>query len=88
MIVNFIKTKEGKNLSKSAYKILEVLEKKKVISSSEIVSELHISTRAIHYSLRRLVERKIVDKRPFFEDMRQTRYSISESILVSYQQNN
>lgn len=87
MIVNYIKDKEGKNLSKSAYRILEIVEKKQITSAKEIVSELEISTRAIHYSLRRLVDRKILDRKPYLEDMRQTRYSLTESILSQYKNN-
>ena len=82
MLVNLIKDKEGKNLSKSAYKILEIIEKKKETSASEIGAELHISTRAIHYSLSRLVERNILEKKPYLEDMRQTRYFLTESIIA------
>ena len=83
LLVSFVKSKEGRNLSKSAYKILEIMEKKDNVSSaSEIISELNMSTRAIHYSLHRLVERNILERRPYLEDMRQSRYRVSETILV------
>lgn len=84
LVVKYIKDKEGRNLSKSAYKILEVIEKKEKTSASEIVSELKFSTRAIHYSLQRLVERDIINRQPFLDDMRQTRYCLSESILAEF----
>lgn len=83
-LVSFIKKKEGKNLSKSAYKILEIVEQKEVISASEIVNELEISTRAIHYSLQRMVERNILERKPYLKDMRQTRYSLSENIQLEF----
>ena len=87
-LVSLIKDREGRNLSKSAYRILEVIERKTVIeqktgtSASEIVKELDISTRSIHYSLRRMLERHILERRPFLEDLRQTRYSISENLIL------
>ena len=83
LLVNFVKSKESRNLSKSAYKILEVIEKKNNVSSaSEIISELDISTRAIHYSLQRLVERNILERYPYLADMRQSRYRVSDHILM------
>ena len=81
MAVDFIKTQEGKSLSGSAYKIIEMIEKKGLISASELTNELSISTRTIHYSLKRLMEAKYINKRPFLNDMRQTRYSISDEVI-------
>ena len=86
-LVSLIKDKEGRNLSKSAYKILEVIERKQVTSASEIVKELDISTRSIHYSLRRMLERNILERRPYLEDLRQTRYSISEKLITELEIN-
>ena len=81
MALDFIKNQEGKGLSGSAYKIIELIEKKGIISASELTDELDISTRTIHYSLKRLLEAKYINKRPFLNDMRQTRYTISEEII-------
>lgn len=81
MALDFIKNQEGKGLSGSAYKIIELIEKKGIISASELTDELDISTRTIHYSLKRLLEAKYINKRPYLNDMRQTRYTISEEIL-------
>ena len=86
-LVSLIKDKEGRNLSKSAYKILEVIERNHVTSASEIVKELDISTRSIHYSLRRMLERNILERRPYLEDLRQTRYSISEKLITELEIN-
>ena len=86
-LVSLIKDKEGRNLSISAYKILEVIERKQVTSASEIVKELDISTRSIHYSLRRMLERNILERRPYLEDLRQTRYSISEKLITELEVN-
>jgi DNA-binding MarR family transcriptional regulator len=83
MAVDFIKNQEGKALSGSAYKIIEIIEKKGFISASELTSELEISTRTIHYSLKRLLESKYINKKPFLNDMRQTRYSISDEVITS-----
>lgn len=79
-LVNLIRIREGNNLSKSAYKILEIIEKKEVISPSEIVDELDVSTRTIHYSLHRLLEYQILERKPYLGDMRQSRYKISEQL--------
>jgi len=79
-LVNLIKRKEGKNLSRSAYKILEILEQKETVSPSEIMKEMEVSTRTIHYSLRRLLERNILERKPFLGDMRKSRYMISEKL--------
>ncbi len=79
--MDFIKNQEGKGLSGSAYKIIELIEKKGIISASELTDELDISTRTIHYSLKRLLEAKYINKRPYLNDMRQTRYTISEEII-------
>ena len=84
MIVKFIREKEGRNLSKSAYKILEIFESQDVTSAKELTSHLDFSTRAIHYSLQRLVERKILDRKPYLNDMRQTRYTLSEIIQTQF----
>ena len=84
MLVKFIREKEGRNLSKSAYKILEIFEDKEITSASELTSQLEFSTRAIHYSLHRLVERKILDRKPYLNDMRQTRYTLSELIQAQF----
>ena len=81
MALDFIKNQEGKGLSGSAYKIIELIEKKGIISASELTDELDISTRTIHYSLKRLLEAKYINKRPYLNDMRQTRYTISEEII-------
>jgi len=81
MALDFIKNQEGKGLSGSAYKIIELIEKKGIISASELTEELPISTRTIHYSLKRLLEGKYINKRPYLNDMRQTRYTISEEII-------
>ncbi len=81
-LVNLIRKKEGKNLSRSAYKILAIIEQKEITSASEIVKEMDVSTRTIHYSLRRMLERNILERKPYLEDMRQTRYSISERLLT------
>ena len=88
LVVSYIKNKEGRNLSKSAYKILEVIEKKQTTSATEITAELKYSTRAIHYSLQRLVEREIIDRRPYLDDMRQSRYCLSENILAEFRLRN
>ena len=88
LVVNFIKDKEGRNLSKSDYKILEFIERQHSTSASEIVSELKFSNRAIHYSLQRLVEREIIDRRPYLNDMRQTRYCLSDLILTEFRARN
>lgn len=82
MLVEFVKNKEGRNLSKSAYKILEMFENKGENSISEIKSELDFSTRAIQYSLQRLTEKEILDKRPYLQDMRQSRYMLSETLIA------
>ena len=81
MAVDFIKNQEGKALSNSAYKIIELIEQKGLVSASEITNELEISTRTIHYSLKRLMEAKYINKKPYLSDMRQTRYSISDEII-------
>ena len=81
MAVDFIKNQEGNNLTGSAYKIIELIEKKGFISTSELTAELEISTRTIHYSLKRLMEAKYINKRPYLNDMRQTRYSISDEVI-------
>lgn len=81
LAVDYIKNQEGKSLSGSAYKIIEIIEKKGYISASELTNELNISTRTIHYSLKRLMEAKYINKRPFLNDMRQTRYSISDDLI-------
>ena len=80
MALDFIKNHDDK-LSTSAYKIIELIEKKGIISASELTNELSISTRTIHYSLKRLLEARYINKRPYLSDMRQTRYSISEEII-------
>ena len=80
MALDFIKNNEGKGLSVSAYKIIELIEKKGIISASELTNELDISTRTIHYSLKRLLEARYINKRPYLNDMRQTRYSISDEV--------
>lgn len=79
-LVNFVKIREGKNLSRSAYKILEIVEQKEVISPSEIIEEMEVSTRTVHYSLHRLLERNILERKPYLGDMRQSRYRISEQV--------
>lgn len=81
MALDFIKNQEGKGLSGSAYKIIELIEKKGIISAHELTDELDISTRTIHYSLKRLLDSRYINKRPFLNDMRQTRYTISDEIL-------
>ena len=81
MAVDFIKDQEGKSLTSSAYKIIELIEQKGHISTSELTAELNISTRTIHYSLKRLLEAKYISRRPYLNDMRQTRYSISDEVL-------
>ena len=81
LALDFIKTQAGKELSGSAYKIIELIEKKGIISASELTNELDISTRTIHFSLKRLLEGKYINKRPYLNDMRQTRYTISDEVL-------
>ena len=81
LALDFIKNQEGKGLSGSAYKIIELIEKKGIISATELTNELDISTRTIHYSLKRLLDGRYINKRPFLNDMRQTRYTISEEVL-------
>ena len=81
MAVDFIKNQEGNNFSGSAYKIIELIEKKGFISTTELTAELDISTRTIHYSLKRLLEAKYINKKPYLNDMRQTRYSISDDVI-------
>lgn len=81
MAVDFIKNKEGKSFTNSDYKIIELIEQNGHVSTSELTAQLNISTRTIHYSLKRLLEAKYINKRPNLNDMRQTRYSISEDVL-------
>lgn len=81
MAVEFIKDQEGKSLSGSAYKIIELIEKKGNASASELTKELDISNRTIHYSLKKLMEANYINKTPFLNDMRQTRYSINRSFI-------
>ena len=85
MLVEYVKDKEGKNLSKSAYKILQVFEERgknlDEISVSDLISSLDLSTRAIHYSLERLIQKEILNKRSLLEDMRQTRYKVSDNLI-------
>ena len=92
MLVEYIKDKEGKNLSKAAYKILQVFEDKEEnadeISVSDLISALDLSTRAIHYSLQRLIDHRILDKRPLLQDMRQTRYKVSETLIAQMKKTN
>lgn len=92
MLVEYVKDQEGKNLSKAAYKILQVFEEKEEkgneISVSDLISELDLSTRAIHYSLQRLIDKRILDKRPLLEDMRQTRYKVSETLIAQMNKTN
>lgn len=82
MAVDFIRGKEGKKLSSSAYKILEIIEKKGDVSATELTNELDVSTRTIHYGLKRLVEKGIIDRKPYLFDMRQTRYSLANSLMT------
>jgi DNA-binding MarR family transcriptional regulator len=81
MAVEYIKSREGRSLSNSAYKILEIIEEKGSINASDLTNELTVSTRTIHYSLKRLLEKSIIEKRPYLLDMRQTRYSLNKDIL-------
>lgn len=81
MAVDVIKSKEGRNLSNSAYKILEIIEEKGSINASDLTSELSVSTRTIHYSLKRLLEKQIIERRPYLRDMRQTRYSLTKDVV-------
>ena len=81
MAVDFIKSKEGRNLSNSAYKILKIIEEKGSINASDLTAELSVSTRTIHYSLKRLLEKSIITRRPYLQDMRQTRYSLNEEVM-------
>ena len=81
MAVEYIRLKEGRNLSNSAYKILEIIEKKGSINASDLTNQLTVSTRTVHYSLKRLLEKSIIEKKPYLLDMRQTRYSLNDEIV-------
>ena len=80
MIAEYLKNNEGLKLSKSAYKIIEIIEKKESVSASELVSELNVSTRTIHYSLQNLLKNNILNRQPYLPDMRQTRYTLNQAI--------
>ena len=81
MAFEWIKKQNSKSLSGSAIKILEILEKKEEVSASDLKNHLNCSTRTIHYALKTLQERKIIEKKPYLYDMRQTRYVIAKEIL-------
>jgi DNA-binding MarR family transcriptional regulator len=81
MAFEWIKKQNDKSLSGSALKILEILVKREEVSASDLKNHLNCSTRTIHYALKSLQERQIIEKKPYLYDMRQTRYVISRKLL-------
>jgi DNA-binding MarR family transcriptional regulator len=81
MAFEWIKNQSEKSLSGSALKILEILAKNEEVSATDLKNQLQCSTRTIHYALKTLQERQIIEKKPYLYDMRQTRYVISRHLL-------
>jgi DNA-binding MarR family transcriptional regulator len=83
MAVDWLRENEPsvKKLSASAYKILKILEQKGNVSASELTSELNVSTRTVHYALKTLMEKNIIDRKPYLFDMRQTRYTLHKTLV-------
>ncbi|OLS28089.1 MAG: hypothetical protein HeimC3_00490 [Candidatus Heimdallarchaeota archaeon LC_3] len=81
MAIEWIKKQNDKPLSGSALKILEILDKTQEVSASDLKDQLNFSTRTIHYALKTLQDRSLIEKKPYLLDMRQTRYVIAQQIL-------
>ena len=86
MAIEWLKAIKSYHLSESAHKILDHLEQKGNASASELHTKLNVSTRTIHYALKNLMEKDLVDKKPYLKDMRQTRYSLNTNKIRKIQQ--
>ena len=85
MAFEWIKNQKDKPLSGSALKILEILDKNQEVSASDLKDQLDFSTRTIHYALKTLQERSLIEKKPYLLDMRQSRYVINQQIIKKAQ---
>jgi DNA-binding MarR family transcriptional regulator len=81
MITELYQNKKTLNLSKSAIKVLELLESEDNIGVREITVKLNVSTRTVHYALKNLLSKRVIHKIPNLQDLRQSKYIVNKSNL-------
>lgn len=72
------------SLSPSALKVLNFLvTSNEPRSSAEIIRNVNASQRSVRYALSNLTKKGIVARKPFLNDMRQSRYILKAEIMKS-----
>lgn len=71
------------SLSPSALKVINFLvTSSEPKSSAEIIRNVQASQRSIRYALSDLTKKGIVSRKPFLNDMRQSRYILKETLIT------
>ncbi|MFX0113933.1 MAG: helix-turn-helix domain-containing protein [Candidatus Hodarchaeota archaeon] len=75
------------DLPESARKVLNcLLVSPNGLSPTEIISQTSMNRRTVHYALKNLVEKKIVETKPILQDMRKKRYLVRGKFEADIQQ--
>ena len=87
MFTNLHQHKKNLALSRSAIRILEVLDSEGNLGLGvhEIKDKLQVSKRTVHYGLKNLLAKEVVKKVPNLQDLRQSNYHIDEKNLAKLQ---
>ncbi|MFW9996333.1 MAG: MarR family transcriptional regulator [Candidatus Odinarchaeota archaeon] len=75
-------TYDVSDISPSTLKVLEyIVSSNGPQSPSDILEKVKCSRRSVQYALKDLTARGIIEKRPYFDDMRQSKYIIRAEIV-------
>lgn len=73
-------------LPNSALPLLRYLEAYGSKTQRELIEELDLPVRTVRYSIRRLLEKNLIQKQPNLADMRSVYYSINRNIVLDIEE--
>lgn len=73
--------KQKVKLPEAAIPLLRYLQDNGSKSQKDLIEALGLPIRTVRYSIRRLLEKKLIDKVPNLSDMRSVYYKISQEII-------